>query len=187
MAEERRGVVLYGTGVEAVAGALWKLDPRYVPAGAEVSAGQVPVLLVRDGAEADAVRGRADGVAWLVVQLGHEAAPAGEPVLYLNVGRVGAELAARAVDQPDLLVWYEVVNRVRVVTSDGGPVAGDYSNVEFVVPDGHRVVAHAVRDGDGRPECLPEDAELVLPSHDLWALGPVRSTETCPACTGRYP
>ena len=33
--------------VDAVAEALGRLDPRYVPAGDEVTAGQVPVLLVR--------------------------------------------------------------------------------------------------------------------------------------------
>lgn len=37
-----------------------------------------------------------------------------------------------------------------------------------------------------RPDCLPEDAELVARTHDLWALGPERSTERCPACTARY-
>ena len=186
--QERRGVILYGVEVDAVADALWKLDPRYVPAGAGAIAGQVPVRLVRDGAEADAVRDAEDGVAWLVVELyevGREVPSAREPGLYVNLGRVSAELAARAVDRPDLLVWYEVINPIRAVV-DGEPVKGDYSNVRFVTPDGHRVVAHAVKDGEGRPDCLPEDAELVARTHDLWALSPERSTERCPACTARY-
>ena len=91
-----------------------------------------------------------------------------------------------AIDQADLEVWYEVVNPVRVTTVDDKPAAADYSNLKIVVPEGHRMVAHAVRAGEAVPECLPRNAERVLPSHDLWVLAGLRKVEVCQACTARH-
>jgi hypothetical protein len=95
-------------------------------------------------------------------------------------------LAARAIDQPDLVVWYEVINPIRVVTVDGEPAAADYGNIAIITPDGHRMVAHAVRAGGTAPECLRGDAELVLPSDDLWALARLCEIELCQACAVRH-
>jgi len=124
--EERRGVVLYGSGVDVVAEALRELDPRYVPADRLApEPGQVLVLGRRNGAEADAVREAEPGVAWLVVELyrpGVDVRHARDPLLLLNVSKVGPREAARAIDQPDVVIWYEVINPIRVITVDGGPM-----------------------------------------------------------------
>jgi hypothetical protein len=188
--EERRGVVLYGSGVGVVAEALRELDPRYVPADRVApEPGQVLVLGRLNGAEADAVREAEPGVAWLVVELYRPEVDVGhaqDPLLFLNVSKVGPREAARAIDQPDVVIWYEVINPVRVITVDGGPVADDYSTLDLVVPDGHRMVAHAVGADGAAPECLPGDAERVLRSHDLWALGQLGEIEMCRVCTLRH-
>jgi hypothetical protein len=84
------------------------------------------------------------------------------------------------------VIWYEVINPIHVVTIDGGPAAADYSNLGFIVPQGHRMVAHAVGPSAAAPECVPSDAAMVLPSHDLWALGPSGAIDTCPACVHRH-
>ncbi|WP_203841686.1 hypothetical protein [Winogradskya humida] len=173
--------MLYGCEVDAVAEALHKLDPRY--------ASQVPVRRYRDGAEVDTARDAAPNVAWLVVELyrpGVTVGPAREPSLVLNVALVPAALAARAIDQPDLVTWYEIINPVQVTTVDGRPPADDYGNLTITVPEEHRTVAHAVRTGEPAPACLPHDAERVLPSHDLWALGGLRRVELCQACALRH-
>jgi hypothetical protein len=71
-------------------------------------------------------------VAWLVVELyrpGVLLEPASHPVLSLNTARIDSALAARAIDQADLEVWYEVINPVRVTTVDGKPPAADYSSM----------------------------------------------------------
>lgn len=195
MGEERRGVVLYGSGVNVVAEALRELDPRYVPAdrGAPGS-GQMPVLCCLSGAEADAVREAAPGVAWLVVELYRPEVDVGrarDPLFFLNASKVSPGAAARAIDQPDVVVWYEVINPVRVVTVDGGPVADDYSNLKLVMPDGHRRVAHAVGAEGVQPDCLPGDAEMVLRSHDSWALSrsgeiELGEIEMCQVCILRH-
>lgn len=62
----------------------------------------------------------------------------------------------------------------------------DYSNIAIIVPDGHRMVAHAVRVGGAVPEYLPGGVERVLPSHDLWALARLREMEVCRAWTARH-
>ena len=62
-------------------------------------------------------------------------------------------------------------------------MSDDYSNVRLVVPDGHRMVAHAVGADGAPPECMPGGAERVLRSDDLWALAHLRGTEICEACT----
>lgn len=192
MGEEQRGVILYGYEVEAVAEALQELDPRYVSVdGATSRAGQVPVVRCSDGAEADAAQEAAPAIAWLVVQLyrpGDDVRPARAVRLWLNISTVDPRSAARAIDQPDLVVWYEVIAPVRVGTVDGGPVMDDYSDLTMTVPEGHRMVAHAVRAGGTPPECLPSNAEMVLPSDDLWALSRSvsRSTAVCQACVTRH-
>jgi hypothetical protein len=190
VSEEQQGVVLYGFGVDAVAEALRELDPRYVLVdGAAPELGRVPVLRCLNGGAADAVREATPGVAWLVVELyrpGVDVEHARGPLLALNTSKVDPGIAARAIDQPDLEVWYEVINPVRVTTVDGEPPADDYSNIEIIVPDGHRMVAHAVKAGGAVPKCLPGNAERVLPSHDLWALTRLRKTEVCQACTARH-
>jgi hypothetical protein len=182
--------MLYGCRVDAVAEALGELDPRYVLAdGVAAEPGTVPVLRYRDGAEADAAREAAPDVAWLVVELyrpDDAVEHAGDPLMVLNAARVDPEMAAWAIHQSDLVTWYEVINPIRVMTVDGGPVSDDYSNAAFVVPDGHRMVAHAVRTGGAAPECLPRDAERVLRSHDLWALVRLGNVEVCQACTLRH-
>jgi hypothetical protein len=116
------------------------------------------------------------------VDVGH----ARDPLLFLNMSKVSPREAARAIDQPDVVIWYEVINPVRVITVDGGPVADDYGNLELVVPDGHRMVAHAVVADGAAPECLPSAAERVLRSHDLWALGQLGEVEMCQVCTVRH-
>jgi hypothetical protein len=59
----RRGVVLYGSGVGAVAKALHELDPRDVLVDRMAAeSGQVPVLCCRHAGEADAVREAAPNV-----------------------------------------------------------------------------------------------------------------------------
>jgi len=190
VSEEQRGVILYGRGRDAVAEALRELDPRYVlvdPAAQQP--GQVPVRCCRDAAEADAARQAVSGVAWLVVELyqpGVNIAHARAPVLSLNSTEVDPGLAARAIDQSDLVTWYEVIHPARVITVDGQPPADDYSNIEIVVPGGHRMVAHAVRAEETPPECLPGAALQILPSDDLWALARLRGFEVCRACTLRH-
>jgi hypothetical protein len=92
-------------------------------------------------------------------------------------------MAARAIHQSDLEVWYEVIKPVRVTTTDGEPVAADSSDIDITVPDGHRIVAHAVKAGGTAPDCLPVNAERVLPSHDLWALARLRNSGLCQACS----
>jgi hypothetical protein len=190
MSDEVPGVMLYGHGVEAVAEALRQLDPRYVPVDrAAARTGQVPVLRFRHGAEVDAARAAAPGVAWLAVELHRPGVAVGrarDPRLWLNTSKVDPAMAARAIDQPDLVIWYEVINPIPVVTVDGGPAADDYSNLSFVVPDGHRMVAHATRTGGPAPACLPDGAEQVLPSEDLWALARLRATDVCQVCTARH-
>lgn len=190
MSEERHGVVLYGFGVDAVAEALRELDPRYVLVDCVApDSRRVPVLRCLHGVEADTVREAAPEVAWLVVELyrpGVEVEHAHDPLLALNTAKVDPGMAARAIDQPDLEVWHEVINPVRATTVDGEPPADDYGNIEIIVPDGHRMVAHAVKAGGAVPGCLPGNAERVLPSHDLWALARLRKTEACQACTARH-
>ncbi|MEV6370429.1 hypothetical protein AB0L86_26455 [Micromonospora musae] len=190
MSEEQRGVVLYGYGVDAVAEALRELDPRYVLVDRVApESGQVPVPRCPHGAEADAAREAAPGVAWLVVELYRpevDIERARDPLLLMNTSKVDPGMAARAIDQPDLEIWYEVINPIRATTVDGGPASDDYSNVAIIVPGGHRMVAHAVRAGGAVPECLPGGAEQVLPSHDLWALAPLGKNDVCRACTARH-
>lgn len=190
VSEEQRGVVLYGFEVDAVAEALRELDARYVLVDRVApESGRVPVLRCLHGAEADAVREAAPGVAWLVVELYQprvDVEHAHGPLLALNTSKVDHGTAARAIHQPDLEVWYEVVNPVRATTTDGKPAAEDYSNIEIIMPDGHRMVAHAVKAGGAAPDCLPANAELVLPSHDLWALTRLGRTEVCQVCTARH-
>lgn len=187
---EERGVVLYGCEVDAVAEALRELDPRFVPADrAAPGSGQLPVLCCSTGTDADAVREMRPGVAWMVVELyrpGVDVGRAREPRLWLNTSKIDPSAAARAISQPDVVIWYEVINPIRAVTVGGGPVADDYSNVRLVVPDGHRMVAHAVCADGAPPECLPGGAERVLRSDDLWALAHLRGTEMCLACTLRH-
>jgi hypothetical protein len=186
---EPRGVILYGYGADAVAEALHELDPRYIPVDDEApELGQVPVLRRPDGAEADDARSAASGVAWLVVELYRpedELERAHDPVLWLNTSKVDPRTAARAIDQTDLVIWYEVIDPIRADTVDGGPTADDYSNIAIIVPDGHRMVAHAVSGGTA-PECLPSAAEQVLRSNDLWALAPLQEIEICQACALRH-
>ena len=86
----------------------------------------------------------------------------------------------------ELVIWYEVIAPVRVSTVDGGPAAADYSNLDFILPPGHRIVAHAVGPSAAAPECVPGDAAMVLPSHDLCALGAPGAIEICPACLHRH-
>lgn len=64
----------------------------------------------------------------------------------------------------------------------------DYSNLTITVPEGHRMVAHAVQTGGTPPECLPHNAEMVLPSDGLGVLsGSVsRATAVCQACVARH-
>jgi hypothetical protein len=186
--DEQRGVILYGDGVDAVAAALRELDPRYV-GGVAPGPGQVRVLRYPDAAQADAARMAAPDVAWLVVELyrpGDALEHAHDPLLVLNAAKVEPTTAARAIDQHDLLVWYEIINPIRVVTVDGGPAADDYRNLKVIMPDGHRMVAHAVRQGGTAPPCLPRNAERVLPSHDLWALTGLLGTDVCQTCTLRH-
>lgn len=190
VSEEQQGVVLYGFGVDVVAEALRELDPRYVLVdGVAPESGQVPVLRCLHGAEADAVREAAPGVGWLVVELyrpGIDVEHARDPLLALNTSKVDPRMAARAIHQPDLEVWYQVIHPVRVTTTDGESAADDYSKIEIIVPDGHRLVAHAVKAGGAAPDCLPVNAERVLASHDLWALVRLLKTEMCQACTARH-
>ncbi|GIF38919.1 hypothetical protein [Actinoplanes xinjiangensis] len=194
MNEQTRGVILYGVGVEAVAAALHDLDPRYVPSGdgdngPAPGSGQVPVVCRRRGPEADAVRVATPDVAWLVVELyrpGVEVEPAHDVGLWLNTSRAGPPRAARAIDQPDLVTWYEVTDPPRVVTTDGGPVADDYGNIRIVVPEGNRSVAHAVRSGGAPPPCLPPEADLIMPTHDLWMLLEPGTTRMCRSCLDRH-
>jgi hypothetical protein len=188
--KERRGVILYGDGADAVAEALRELDSRYVLVDRVASESpQVPVLRCRHGSEADAAREVAPGVAWLVVELyrpGVDVEHARDPLLLLSTSKVDPGMAARAIDQADLVIWYEVINPVRAITVDGGPAAEDYSNVAIIMPDGHRVVGHAVRVGGEAPECLPGVAEQVLRSGDLWALARLQQIEVCQACALRH-
>lgn len=190
MSEWRLGVILYGYGVDAVAQALRDLDPRYVLAGSVApESRKVPVLRYQTAAQADAARDAAPGVAWLVVELYRAEVDVGharDPLLCLNTSKVDAVTAARAIDQPDLLIWYEIINPVRATTVDGAVAADDYRNITFIVPDGHRMIAHAVRAGQGAPECLPDGTEKVLPSEDLWVLARLRGVEVCQACTLRH-
>jgi hypothetical protein len=190
VSQEQRAVVLYGHGVDAVAEALADLDPRYVLTDRlAVESGQVAVLRCRLAAQADAARDAAPGVAWLVVELYRPEVDVGHarnPLLLLNTSKVDPGTAARAIDQPDLVIWYEVINPVRVTTADGGPAADDYSNITIIVPDGHRMVAHAVRVGGATPDCLPGDASQVLRSQDLWALARLQKIEMCQACILRH-
>ena len=188
MVDEQRGVILYGHGVDAVAAALRERDRRYVD-GVAPGPGQVRVLRCHDAGLADAARMAAPDVAWLVVELYRPDAAlvhARDPLLVLNAAKVEPTTAARAIDQHDLLIWYEIIDPVRVITVDGGPAADDYSNLTVIVPDGHRMVAHAVRQGGTAPPCLPSDAEQMLPSHDLWALAGLLGTDVCQACTRRH-
>lgn len=97
----RRGVILYGYGVDAVAEALRELDPRYVLED-QVEPGlgpeSVPVVRRPNGAEANATREAAPGVDWLVVELYRPksvAEHASEPLLALNAWRVGRKLIRR--------------------------------------------------------------------------------------------
>lgn len=186
---DRRGVILYGHDVDAVAEALRDLDPRYQLSESVVpKSGSVPVLRRRHAAEADAVRKAAPNVAWLVVELyrpGADAECAQNAMLWLNTATIDPAMAARAVDQHDLVIWYEIINPIRVTTVGNGPIANDYSNIAFTVPDGHRMIAHAVRKDGVPPDCL-QGADRVLPSHDLWALVPLRNGEVCPSCTRRH-
>jgi hypothetical protein len=64
----------------------------------------------------------------------------------------------------------------------------DYSNLTTIVPEGNRTVAHAVQVGGTRPECLPRDAEMVLPTDDLWVLPQSVShmRTDCLACVERH-
>jgi hypothetical protein len=186
---ERPGVILYGPGADAVAEALHKLDPCYLTVeDVAPELGQVPVLRRPDAAGADHARDAAAGVTWLVVELSRsedKVEHAHDPMIWLNTSKVDPGTAARAIDQADLVIWYEVVNPVRVTTVDGGPAASDYNDIELIVPDGHRMVAHAVRAG-AAPGCLPETAEQVLRSEDLWALVRLREIEVCHACALRH-
>src|SRR5262249_15086951 len=157
--------------------ALRELDARYLPVDRVApEPRQVLVLRCQHAAEAEAARAAAPDGAWLVGQLyrpegarGHARDPlVVRPTAQRRPGR--AAIATRAIDQPDLVTWYEVINPIRITTVDGAPTADDYSNVAIIVPDGHRMVAHAARAGGPAPECLPRGAERVLRSHDLWAL-----------------
>ncbi|BCB78272.1 hypothetical protein GCM10022251_31330 [Phytohabitans flavus] len=190
MSDERRGVILYGATVIAVAEALRELDPRYVPLDRVAPApGQVPVLCCLHGAEADAAREAAPGIAWLVVELyrpGADVEHAHHPALVLNTSKFDPETAARVIDQPDLVTWYEIINPIRAITVDGRPPANDYSNIAFIEPDGHRIVAHAVRVEGPAPECLPTDTKAVLQSHDAWALARPPKIDVCQACALRH-
>ncbi|MEV0456243.1 hypothetical protein [Catellatospora methionotrophica] len=188
MSGERQGIMLYGYGAEAVAEALRDLDPRYVlGAAVTTEAGQVPVLRHPDGAAADAACAAAPGVDWLVFELyrpGSDLQHAHGRCYALNTAKVDPETAARAIDQYDLVVWYEVIHPIQCTTVDNEPVADDYRNVRLVMPSGHRSVAHAVRE-ETAPECLPDTAELVLRSDDLWELAKLRDLDLCPACVLR--
>ncbi|MCW6003467.1 hypothetical protein K1W54_02555 [Micromonospora sp. CPCC 205371] len=190
MGEERRGVVLYGPEVDAVAEALRELDPRYVPGDVVVSgSGLIPVLCCRNGADADAARQAELSIVWLVVELYRPEVDVGRArdlQLALDISKVDRQAAARAIDQPDVVIWYEVINPVRVVAADGRPAAADYSNLDFIVPEGHRMVAHAVGASATAPECVPGDAAMVLPSQDPWALARPGEIETCQACVLRH-
>ena len=78
---------------------------------------------------------------WLVVELdrpGTDVEQAHDPLLALNTPRPTG-MAARAIHQSDLEVWYEVIKPVRVTTTDSEPVAADYSDIEITVSDGHRI------------------------------------------------
>jgi hypothetical protein len=148
------------------------------------------VLVLRrpGGAEADDARHAAADTAWLVVQLyrpGDELDHADDPALWINMSKVDPRDAARAIDQADLVVWYEVINPIRVTTTDGGPASDDYSNITVIAPDGHRMVAHAVS-ADIAPPCLPSTAERVLRSKDSWALARLGENEICQACVLRH-
>lgn len=188
----RRGVILYGYGLDAVAEALRELDPRYVlvdRVGPGPGPESVPVVRRPTGAEANATREAAPGVDWLVVELYRPksvAEHASDPLLALNTCKVDPGMAARAIDQPDLEIWYEIINPIRVVTAHGEPVADDYSNLRITVGDGHRILAHAVKAGAVLPECVPAGAAKVLPSSDLWALARLYGAEVCRACTARH-
>jgi hypothetical protein len=70
-----------------------------------------------------------------------------DPLLCLNTSKVDPWMAARAIDKYDLVTWYEIINPIRVTTADGGPVAHDYGNVAFTVPDGtkcHPLTGHRI-------------------------------------------
>ncbi|MCZ7423630.1 MULTISPECIES: hypothetical protein [unclassified Micromonospora] len=192
MSNEQRGVILYGYGVDAVAEALRELDQRYVPVDAAASeSGQVLVVCCPDGAEADAVREAAPGIAWLVVELYRpedEVQHARDVRLWLNTSQVEPKSAAMAIDQPDLVTWYEVIHPIRVGTVDDGAGRDDYSNLTFNLPDGNRMVAHAVQAGLTAPPCLPPGAEMVLPTDDLWVLSqfPSLGKLICRTCAARH-
>ncbi|HWS37918.1 MAG TPA: hypothetical protein VN408_34950 [Actinoplanes sp.] len=177
------GIILYGVHTLAVAEALRELDPRY---GAEV-----PVLCCRDGPEADAARAAAPDVDWLVAALYGTFADlekAAETELWLNMNLLAPGRAASAIDQRELEAWYEIVKPVRVVTVDGGPVEDDYSNLKIIVPEGNRRIAHAVPLGGTWPPCANREAEMLMPTSDLWVLAEPVSPQTvpCPACVARH-
>lgn len=189
MSDQQRGVILYGHGVDDVGEALRDLNPKYVLTNhAVVRPAHVPVVRCLHATEADAVRDAAPEVTWLVVYLYRPDFPgehAREPLLWLNTSKVDPRMAARAIAQPGLVTWYEVIYPIQVTTVDGGPAADDYGNLAFTVPDGHRMVAHAVEEGGAVPDCL-QDAQQILPSHDLWALACLRVSEVCQACRLRH-
>lgn len=156
--------------------------------GVPLESGQVAVLCCGNRAEADGAREAEPDVAWQVVGLyrpGDEIEYARGPVLWLDTSRIDPPTAARAIDHADLMVWYEVINPTRVITTDGGPAADDYSNLMIFVPDGHRVVAHAVR-GAAAPECLPSTAGKVMRSGDLWVLARLQDIDECEDCVLRH-
>ncbi|GAA1652449.1 hypothetical protein GCM10009828_097050 [Actinoplanes couchii] len=170
--------------MEAVAEALRELNPRY---GTDV-----PVRCCEDGAEADAVREAEPGIDWSVVEMyrpGVDRAKATGDGLWLNTSLVTPDRAARAIEKPDLTAWYEIENPTRVVSVDGGPPADDYSNLTIVVPEDQRQIVHAVPEGGTRPPCVSPDADMVMPTGDLWVLVQARQPDRilCPECTARHP
>jgi hypothetical protein len=57
------------------------------------------------------------------------------------------------------VIWYEVINSVHVITVDGGPAADDAGSIAITVPDGHRMVAHAVRRAAVEEATRPQTAQ----------------------------
>jgi hypothetical protein len=71
---------------------------------------------------------------------------------------------------------------------ENGGMSGEQRgvNVVIIVPDGHRMIAHAVRDGATTLDRPTAPGSKVLPSQDLWALPRSSTVERCRACTSRH-
>jgi hypothetical protein len=100
---------------------------------------------------------------------------------WINTARVTPRQAAVAIQDPDLIVWYDIMERLQVGTRDGLPAADNYGNVQF--QGSGRTRAHAGRPGEP-PPCLP-DREGALESGDLWALM-VGRVERCVECAHKH-